>query len=128
MRPVLILLSALALAGVVLHALAVVAPAVEARLDAAAEAATARLTVHPAKVVTRGREIVLLATVDREEDRVALIDALVRIPGAGTVRPEITVLPWAEPYRISAERGADGAVRLAGSVPPMVLFHAPSLS
>lgn len=117
MRPILSL-AVLAIFGVLTwHALAVLGPGIERRIDAAAEAVAAQQSPHPISVATRGRSVSVSGLADSEAARDALLVRLAALPGVSTVDHRIRVLPLHEPFRFAARRNPGEPLRIEGAAP-----------
>lgn len=89
---------------------------VEADLSATARATAASAGWVPARLLVRGRDVIVGGDAYDPADRAALIQALDKIPGVRRVVARARLVPVAKPYAWSATKES-GTLALAGDVP-----------
>ncbi|MBK0401118.1 BON domain-containing protein [Limibaculum sp. M0105] len=117
MRPILSIAVLAGFSVLIWHGLAMVAPQIERRIDASAEAIAATESPHPMRIATRGRALSVSGLADSEAARDSLLAHLRAIPGVRAVENRIRVLPTHSPYRFSAVRPQDQPLRIEGDAP-----------
>lgn len=69
------------------------------------------------EIDAEGREIILRGLSLSADDRGALVAVVASLPGVGTVRDRLELLPETKPFLFKIERGAEGDVTLSGLTP-----------